>query len=147
MTPTTEELWKNYCDEQGCWYEDMPSVKESYNAAWNQASRIIKFLTSDNAGSSAKAICRQAISDEIIPNADHPHDAGDFNRCVICLEETGISIKIMDGVSDQWSRLVEHWDEIWECFYHEAGLRWSKKQSAPDTNDLIHMVLHRDQGE
>lgn len=32
---TTEERWKEYCDNQGCWYEDMPAVKEAFIAALN----------------------------------------------------------------------------------------------------------------
>lgn len=38
MTP--EKRWKDYCDNQGCWYEDMPAVKEAFLDALKTISII-----------------------------------------------------------------------------------------------------------
>lgn len=97
---------------------------------------MVRFLTGPHAGLSAKAICRQAISNEIIPNAHYPHDSGDFMRCHICLEETGIDIGIMRGVSPVWDAMVDRWGEISEAYVKEKDGR-----SGPETYRIIREVI------
>jgi hypothetical protein len=101
-------------------------INKSVSFGWDQAMRITQFLLSDNAGASAKAICRQAISIDCVPDQitgkpAHPHDPGDLKRCLICLDETGIDINIMKGASKEWSRLVTFWDQIRAVYEEESA--------------------------
>lgn len=83
------------------------------------------------------------ISDRGNPT-DHPHDPADLNRCLLLIEmapEIGAKLPVMRAVSPQWAALVDHWDDLVASFHDEAGLNWSKAESAPRTYAMMRKLL------
>ncbi len=59
----------------------------------------------------------------------NPHDPSDFRRCVLFLEAVPSArprLHELAGLSVQWSRLVEHWEELEALYQQERG-----KKKAP----------------
>lgn len=76
----------------------------------------------------------------------HPHDPADLNRCLLLLElipEWKSRIGEMAACSEEWKRLVEHWDLIVTTFLGEVGLNWHKGAClyATETYNLMQIVL------
>ena len=60
----------------------------------------------------------------------HPHDSGDFKRCVDLLNAVPtfrITLDVMTQVSKQWAILVRHWDELEALLNEELGQRSAPK--------------------
>lgn len=102
--------------------------------------KIGDFLASRYAGTSAKAICSRAMGSKL--SNDHPYDPADFNRCLMCLNMTGIDISVMIGASEIWDKLVEHWTEIERCFIDEVGLNWCNGDRAEKTYNLMQKIMY-----
>jgi len=107
--------------------------------------KILNWLANGETGSSSKAMafCFAGVDCDL--NA-HPYDPGDFNRCLLFLDAvaaTRADMCLLRSLSCTWSRLVDRWDEIENCFLDEAGFNWCKAKKAPKTYALIKSVIAR----
>lgn len=81
---------------------------------------------------------------EPLKRMGHPHDPADFERCLALLAavpEFKPMLPMMAKISPKWAALVNHWDQIESLFLDEAGLNWTKSDSAPLTYKLMKQVL------
>jgi hypothetical protein len=71
----------------------------------------------------------------------HPHDADDFRRCRLLLEQVPELVPLLPRMADastQWSRLVNGWDVICDAMDAEAPSWREDLGRTPRTNDLIY---------
>jgi len=130
------------------------SNTESWKERWpNKMSkvepkRILEWMAGPNTGLSSEAMAFCAAGIERHGNWDgteHPHDTGDFNRCLLLVEmvpEIRESFADIAALSDEWNAIINHWDELRELFVSEAGLNWSKGRGAPMTHRRIRELLY-----
>ncbi|AZZ98261.1 hypothetical protein [Pseudoalteromonas sp. R3] len=75
----------------------------------------------------------------------HPSDPGDFNRCLVMLQEVFNGDKSqlhkLAGSSAYWDALLPKWNDIEQTFLDEAGYNWSKGTKAPKTYNLLRTIL------
>jgi len=77
-------------------------------------------------------------------NDAHPHDAADFKRCRILLDnvpETSDTLNKMTKVSDAWEKLVRNWEEICNLMDNEAPNWRSNDCLANNTSNLIKSII------
>ena len=74
---------------------------------------------------------------------DHPLDPPDFKRCLLLVNavpEVKSNLWKMKDVSEQWSALIDRWDDVEKCFMEEVAewldTKFSRK-SAIRTYDLM----------
>ena len=79
------------------------------------ANQVIK----RDIGMSASCIIDRYQNKEKSESTSRPHDSGDFGRCYRMIEETGISIDCMTGVSLEWNNIVCMWEPL--CKAYEKG--------------------------
>ena len=80
----------------------------------------------------------------------HPWDPSDFDRCLKLLAavpELRPQLAAMRGLSIEWARLVDRWDDIEALHLDEVGLGWTKADRAPRTYALMKSVLAPKQSE
>ncbi len=110
--------------------------------------QVIKWLAHGNTGASSKCMAFYLAFGEVATDRYAPADPADFNRCLQLLEyapQLRPLIPRMAKVSDQWARVVAHWDEIELTFLEEAELGWTRKSRAPETFDLMYRILRPQQ--
>lgn len=72
-------------------------------------------ILSDIGMSSASIVDRYMNGDQI-KHRSHPRDSSDFGRCYRMIENTGIDINIMTGVSKEWDGIVFNWSALCNSF-------------------------------
>ena len=112
-------------------------------------SRILNWLFHGRVGMSSKAMAAvfAGMQEKYSPSYTIPFDPSDFNRCLMLLEVVPEGREMMGEVAKinpEWKLIVNRWDEIERCFIDEAGLDWSKSDSAPKTAKLMREVVGRD---
>lgn len=65
-------------------------------------------------GSSSETLCHRFFGLPADSAHNHPHDADDFRRCVLFLEATATSHRIVEAasISEPWAKLTARWDEL-----------------------------------
>lgn len=107
-------------------------------------AKIAHWLANGKVGESSKTMALYLGFGVLYQRASHPYDPPDFDRCLLLLDqvpELKKSLWKMGAVSDSWSALIDRWDILEQSHLGEAGLGWSKAQSAPITYKLIRSVL------
>ena len=108
--------------------------------------QILHWFAAGNTGISSKCIAKTMLGIEV-SGFDRwtPSDPSDFCRCLKLLRdvpELGAYLtEMMTPVSPAWARILDHWDEIKECFMSEVpGWMEDKDLSkrASRTFDLMH---------
>lgn len=77
------------------------------------SDRANAWIVGDDTGASSKALWAVMMGQKT--DASHPHDGGDFGRCIRLLEsvpEWKARLPEMAVVSPYWAALVQHWDEL-----------------------------------
>jgi putative aminopeptidase FrvX len=94
--------------------------------------RIVAWMLSGDTGISSEAIVSKMTG---LPTRYgfmcEPADPSDLGRCLRLLRkfpEWGARIGEMAEVSQRWSALVAHWDEIAAMMEEEVGIDWEKGQ-------------------
>lgn len=75
--------------------------------------------------------------------SSHPYDPADFNRCLMLIKavpEIKYHMDKIAKISATWGKLVDHWDEVEECFINEVGLDWCNGRRAPKTYNLMKQI-------
>lgn len=107
---------------------------------------LSRWLSSDDTGMSSLFLASK-LAPEQVSEQEYaiPHDPSDFGRCIKLLEaEPALRdrLAIMRSVSNQWSQLVERWDEIERLLCEEAP-DWSNGNGrAPKTYALIQEIVN-----
>jgi hypothetical protein len=106
--------------------------------------RYEQWLHSLDTGLSSKAIFYWMTLG--VKGGSTPSDPSDLGRCLRLLAmfpEWRERLQEMEQVSEDWAKLIDHWDEIEQSFLAEAGGRlpgmWDGF-SAPKTYDLMHKL-------
>ena len=87
--------------------------------------QILHWFANGNVGISSKCIAKTALGMKLT-GIDRwtPSDPSDFCRCLKLLRDApelrAYLIDMMPPVSPAWDRLMDHWDEIEECFMSEV---------------------------
>ena len=103
--------------------------------------KILKWFGTGRVGASSKAMALAAAG--IPSDRSHPYDPDDLNRCILLLEAVPEIRDNMDkvaAISDTWSKLVERWDEVEQCFLDEVGLNCTKGNIASRTYELMKSI-------
>ncbi|MCW4628255.1 MULTISPECIES: hypothetical protein [Marinomonas] len=69
-----------------------------------------------------------------------PYDTGDFNRCLNLVHEVPEvrdHFSTIAKLSPEWMTIIRNWGRLEKSFLNEAGLNFSKRSSAPITNQLL----------
>ncbi len=104
--------------------------------------KILDWLATEDVGISSESMAFAALGIENrkgIAN-EPPSDAADLNRCLILVEqvpEIKLHFNKIAKLGPQWEVLIEQWDILAATFKNEAGLNWSKANSAPNTYALM----------
>ena len=98
-------------------------------------AKCMSWLAKGETGTSSKTMvfCACDIDYE---DQCHPLDPSDLNRCiktVKAIPEIKHAFKKIAKLSDEWRRVIQHWDELSGLFIEEVGYDWSKGRSAPLT--------------
>lgn len=108
-----------------------------------QHSKALALIAEGKTGRSSEALAFNLLSLNTTETS-HPHDPADFNRClrmIYAVPAVKSNLQSMSKVSAYWEALVEHWDQIEQCFLDEAGFEWTKSTSAPKTHALIQTIV------
>lgn len=108
-----------------------------------QHSKALALIAEGKTGRSSQALAFNLLSLNTT-KTDHPRDPTDFNRClrmIYAVPAVKSNLQSMNKVSAYWEALVEHWDQIEQCFLDEAGFEWEKSKKAPKTYKLMRSVL------
>lgn len=100
-------------------FDDRIKLGHEIEKRWNFHSAmegIARQVISNDIGLSAAAIVDRYINGKNSKHTSYPSDGSDFGRCYHLIQETGIDIKIMKGVSDQWDSIVFNWEELVEVY-------------------------------
>ena len=110
--------------------------------------QILKWLTVGDVGHSSQSIAFWLGYDVLPENNSHPIVPSEFHRCLKLIElapELRPRLHKMASLSNEWAKVIEHWDAIEALFLEEAGLDWIKGKSAPRTTAYM-KSLFLDQG-
>ena len=113
------------------------------------SQRVLEWMAGPDTGlsSEAMAFCRLGIKRHgHCDGTEHPLDPADFNRCLLLVEkvpEIREAFSDIAGLSEQWTAIIDHWDELRELFIAEAGWNWSKGRRAPKTYARMKEILAR----
>lgn len=121
----------------------LQSTRREHTALCDSAQR---WLATGRHGISSETMFTVLTGVNAVRSRDfsHPHDPADFERCVNLLHEVPELRPLlpnMASVSKEWHALINHWDQIESLFLDEAGLNWTKSDSAPLTYKLMKQVL------
>jgi hypothetical protein len=103
---------------------------------------IACWLLNGKTGISSKAMAAVVIGCELEPMwrcDNHPHDLGDFNRCIKFVDtvpEVRNWFPAIRMLSPQWEAVIGNWDRLRTSFIEEAGYDWSKSHRCPETYKL-----------
>ena len=88
--------------------------------------KILKWFIQGETGISSKAlaaaVCGLEPDETRVKFGNHPADPDDFKRCVKFLDsvpEARLYLNRAKALSEVWTRLVEHWDELESLFREE----------------------------
>jgi hypothetical protein len=98
-------------------------------------AKCMNWLARGEAGTSSKTMAFCACDIEYEDQC-HPLDPADLNRCIKVVESIPEIRKAFEKIaklSDDWRRVIDHWDELAGLFIEEVGYDWSKCRSAPIT--------------
>lgn len=105
---------------------------------------VVEWLATGETGVSSKTMAFWLGYGIKYRRASHPHDPGDFDRCLQLLAfvpELRSSLGKMAEVSPEWASVVKHWDEIEASHLAEVGLGWTKARYAPKTYAMMKRVI------
>lgn len=106
-------------------------------------AKLLKWsMTSNDIGLSSRAMAAAASGHP--STSDHPWDPDDLNRCIkLCREVPEIKeeFDLISKLSPTWSKLIERWSELEQCFIDEAGYDWSKSSHAKKTYNLMKEII------
>ena len=114
---------------------------------------VLAWMCSNDTGSSSKvmaAVLSGADLGRLHAPLDHPHDAGDFGRCLRLLDRVPnlrSRLHRMRSVSVIWDRLVTCWDELEALMREEVGEDVPWGRSAPRTTRMIYRIVQNDLGD
>lgn len=77
--------------------------------------RYLEFVKDGKAGTPVNAMAMLFMGSKPRWFTDHPQDAGQFERCVLLLEEFPewrARLEELSGLNEYWAALVEHWSEL-----------------------------------
>lgn len=110
-------------------------------------TKVLNWIATGRVGASSKAMAMAACG---LPNdGSYPHDPDDLNRCLLLLEAVPDVRDHFDKIAALgvvWERLIGRWADIEASFLDEAGLNWSKTQTAPKTYALMRDVKGEEPG-
>lgn len=95
------------------------------NESWAKPkpSKVVHWLFTGRVGLSSKAMACVALGVETFPVLDdHPHDSGDFERCLALLDaapEVRDSFHEIAKLSATWAWFIANWSEL-EALYREG---------------------------
>lgn len=98
-------------------------------------ARAYNWLESGGTGASSKAIWQHMMGRKQRETWG-PADPADLGRCLRLLEkipEWKPRMPEMAAVSEEWRRIVPHWDRLSEMMAEEVGIYWDKGREAPKT--------------
>lgn len=107
-------------------------------------ARILAWLANGETGTSSETMAFWLGFSLRKEDGSHPLDPSDFNRCLQLLHlvpELRTSLDRLAGLSPEWAALAASWGEIEASFLDEAGLGWTKAQSAERTYRLMKEIL------
>jgi len=73
----------------------------------------------------------------------HPHDAADFRRCALLLEqvpEFSDKLALMTSVSDVWSSLVPKWNELCALLSNDSPVWRRELEMAPGFHQALTLI-------
>lgn len=108
-------------------------------------TKVLRWIATGRVGSSSKAMAMTACG--LPSDKDYPGDPDDLNRCLLMLQavpEVRDHFDKIAALSPMWHRLIGRWAEIEASFLEEAGLNWSKANSAPKTYKLMQDAIGED---
>ncbi len=110
-------------------------------------SKVLGWFATGRVGASSKAMALAACD---LPNdGSYPSDPDDLNRCLLMLEavpEVRDHFDKIAALGVVWARLIGRWADIEASFLDEAGLKWSKANTAPKTYALMREVKGEEPG-
>lgn len=109
--------------------------------------KVLRWIANGRVGLSSKAMALTACG--IACDKDYPLDPSDLNRCLLMLDQVPEVREHFGRVAELslvWGRLIARWSEVESCFLDEAGLNWSKSDSAPKTYRLMKEVIGDEPG-
>jgi hypothetical protein len=101
--------------------------------------KVLDWMANENTGMSSLAMAYCAFGEELKCKAT-PSDPADFNRClnlVHIIPEIREHFPKIAQLSPEWRVFITNWDRLEKSFLNEAGLNFSKRSSAPITNQLL----------
>jgi hypothetical protein len=104
-------------------------------------------LSGENVGLSSKAMACHLIGESTSRPDAHPYDPEDLWRCLMLLRRIPTlksRLHRVAEISEQWARLIEHWDELESLLKSEIGdnLDFSIGRSAPRTYERMRQLLY-----
>jgi hypothetical protein len=109
----------------------------------NMKDKILKWFGNGEVGSSSTAMAL-AVAGIDSEEKSHPHDPGDFNRCLLFLQsvpEARNHLNKVSQLSPYWGAVISNFDKIEKSFIEEVGLDWVRGNSAPKTYQLMRSIL------
>jgi hypothetical protein len=101
--------------------------------------KILEWMANGKKGASSEvmAFCVVGMTP---PHITNPYDAQDFNRCLNLVHEV-LEIRehfpAIAKLSPEWMATISNWDRLEKSFLNEVGLNFSKRSTAPITNQLL----------
>lgn len=86
--------------------------------------KILHWLATGETGTSSKTIAFVMVGEQPQRNfMNHPSDPDDFKRCLKLLREIPEIRPRLDEmrcISPKWNALIDHWQEVEDCFMAEV---------------------------
>lgn len=101
--------------------------------------KILEWMANSDKGTSSLTMAFRTANIETHFKTE-PYDASDFNRCLNLVYEVPEVRKHFTKIaklSPEWMTIISNWDRLEKSFLNEAGLNFSKRSSAPITNQLM----------
>ena len=119
-------------------------MKEEITRKQEALKRIGNWLIESDTGMSSLSLCAVYLGSEL-KDVFHPHDAGDFKRCVqflqrINAEEVNPLLDEIAERSESWASIRENWDELLRLYNKEDSKSFYKllsKFDHPRENEVI----------
>lgn len=80
---------------------------------------------------------------QAMQHGSHPHDAADFRRCALLLEqvpEFSHKLALMANVSDVWSGLVPKWNELCALLSQDSPVWRKELEMAPGFHQALTLI-------
>ena len=111
-----------------------------------EIQKAMHWLLNGNTGMSSECLMATMLNGGPISGGYasrfHPHDSGDFKRCIDLLNAVPtfrITLDVMKQVSKQWAVLVDHWDEL-ELLLNEEIPRHSAPKTYARMKELFKLA-------